>query len=350
MAFTDLHFADLGITSDVVAELNKIMFGAITSPKELGAIFNVQKGLTQGDKVFLIKDLGLQGVNKNDCSPTWDEANFTTTKTWNMGAFGINIQSCWADIPSIFSRYLKNGDGADAMRNPFLDEIVRPRLETAVEKMYTRLGWFGSATTQASKLVTAGNAKYFLTNNWEGIFPYAINYVSSHEDQLVTISANSQATWSAQKAAMLASGVATGIMDNVIMSAPTALRQATDQVMYVTLAMADALEYDIRNNNKGSELQWEAIQNGVKVAKYNGIDIVAVPAFDEVLANFNEADRNPYRILYTTKANVQLGMHGDDEFAKVRVGYDEYRELVLLSALDHFGALIAQDDLFVLAI
>ena len=346
----NLHFADLGITSDVVAELNKVMFSAITAPERLGAVFNIQKGLTQGDKVFLINDLGLQGTNVTACSPTWDEADFTSTKTWNMGDFGINLQSCWTDIPALFKRYLKNGDGADAIRNPYLDEIVRPRLETAVEKMYLRLGWFGSATTQASELTTAGDAKYFLTNNWEGIFPYAVNYTSSHANQLVSVAPNAQATWAAQKTAMLVAGVATGIVDNVIMSAPTALRSATDGVMFMTLAMADALEYDIRNNNKGSELQWQSIFNGVKIAKYNGIDIVAVPAFDEVLANFKEADRNPYRILYTTKANVQLGMHGDEEIASVRVDYDAYHQLNLFSALDHFGALLAQDDLFVLAI
>lgn len=349
MANFDLHYADLNITGEVVGELNKVMFAAITAPERLGALFNVQKGITNGDKVFLVNDLGLQGKEIEGCSPDWDTANFTTTKTWVVGDYAINLKSCWADIPAIFKRYLKNGDGADAIRNPYLDEIVRPRLETALEKMYVRLGWFGSATSQASKLVTAGNSVYFNTN-FEGIFPAAVAYTSTHPAQLVSIAANAQATWAAQKSAMLASGVATGVMDNVIMAASPALRTATDGVIFVTLAMADAVEADIRKNNKGSELQWQSIANGVRMAKYNGIDVVAVPQFDEVLANFKEADRNPYRVLYTTKANIQLGMHGNENLASVRVDYDAYHQLNLFSALDHFGALIAQDDLFVLGI
>lgn len=350
MAVYDLQFADLNINGEVLAEVNKVMFANITAPERLGALFTIQKGVAEGDKVFLVNGLGLQGKLSTGCEPTWDDADFTSTKTWHINDFAINLKACWSDIPAIFQRYLKNGDSADAIRNPFLDEIVRPRLETEVEKMYVRMGWFGSATTQASKLITAGNAPYLLTSNFEGIFPYAINYTSTHANQLVSIGANAKTTWAAQKADMLTAGVPTGIIDNVIMAGSTGLRQASDQVIFVTLAMADAIEWDIRNNNKGSELQWQAIFGGVKMAKYNGIDIVAVPAFDEVLSLFNEADRNPYRVLYTTRTNIQFGTHGNEEMARVRVSYADYEDLVLFSAKDHFGALVAQDDLFVLGI
>lgn len=342
---TSLHYFD----PEMVKELNQVMFEAITAPERLGAIFNVQKGVAQGDKVVLVGDLGLQGAQEEHCSPEWDTANLLSEKEWNIGDFAINISQCYKDIPAVFKRMLSNVDGADARKNEYVDSILRPRVETALEKMYVRLGWFGSATSQGTELIAPANAKYFLAP-FEGIFPYAQNYIATHASQHVAIAPNAQATWQAQKTAMLVAGVATGIMDEVIMSAPTALRQSTDGVMFVTLAMADALEMDIKKNNKGSELQWQALENGVKLAKYNGIDLVAVPAFDEVLGLFLEADRNPYRVFYTTRNNVQFGTQGTEEIAEVNIDYDPYRKLNLISATDHFGALIAQDNLFVYAV
>lgn len=336
-------------TSQDLGELAKIMFEAIADPKRIGALFNVQKNIANGDKVIKVADLGLQGKKVTGCDPDWDTANLTSNKTWAIGAYGINLKTCWADVTTELQRRIKNAEGADLKRNIYLAEIVKPRVEVSLEKMYTRLGFFGSATSQASKLTTSTDSAYFLTN-FEGVFPYATTYVASHPNQLVSVSANAQATYAAQKAAMLVPGVATGILDDVIMSGSPALRQASDQVIFMTLAMADALDYDIRKNNKGSELQWKAIGNGVKFASYNGVETVAVPAFDEVLSNFKEADRAPFRAIYTTKHNLMLGMHGDNEIAEVRVDYESYRQLNLISALDHFGAIVAQDDLFVLAI
>lgn len=343
---SDLRFA---ITGQDLGELSKFMFSAVTDAKRLGAIFNVQTNVSNGDKVVLIGDLGLQGTKAAGCSPTWAEADLTTDKTWKIDPYSINLKNCWADIPAALQRLIKNADGADQEKNVYLDQIVKPRLENAVEKMYTRLGWFGSATDQSSKLKVAGNKPYFVST-FEGVWPYAVNYVSSHANQLVSVAANAQTTYAAQKAAMLVSGVATGIVDDMIMSASPALRQATDGVIFMSLAMADVLDYDIRKNNKGSELQWQSIFNGVKVAMYNGVEVVAVPQFDEVLANFKEADAAPFRAIYTTKSNIMLGMHGDEDFATVHVDYDAYHQLNLLSILDFFGVLIAQDDLFVLAI
>lgn len=347
----NMTFASLGVNGNVVSELNEVLFGAVTDPESLGRIFTINKGIANGDKVFLVGDFGLVGKQEGSCSPEWDTADFVSTKTWALDNIGVSIAQCWANIPAPFLRQLSNLDGADARRNAYLDKIVMPRLESAVKKMYVRFGWFGdtrATATIGADLKESTNAAY-LKASFKGIWGQAADIVAT-TGHVVNVAANEEDTRAEQRAAMYVAGVPSGIINDLITTSDPALRQSSDGVIYITLAMADALEWDMKANNKGSELQWTALKDGVKMTKYNGVDVVVVPVFDEVIDLYEDENANPFRALYTAKANVQMGTQGEGEIAELSVDYDPATKRVLISALDHFGAMLAQDNIVSLAI
>lgn len=348
----NLTFAQMGVNGQVVSELNEVLFAAVTDPESLGRIFTINKGIANGDKVFLVGDFGLAGALENSCNPDWDTANFVSTKTWVLDNIGISYAQCWADIPAPFLRQLSNLDGADARRNKFVADILAPKLESALKKMYLRFGWFADTRDNdviAADLKTATNAKYFKAN-FSGIWSQALTAVTTYTDHLTSIAANEEETRAEQKDLMYTAGTPTGIVDDLIANADPALRQSTDGVIYMTLAFADALEWDIKHNNVGSDLQWNALKDGVKLAKYNGVTIEVIPAFDEIISLFNEDVASPYRALYTAKSNVQFATQGEGEIAELSIDYDPATKRVLMSALDHFGVMLAQDNIVSLAI
>lgn len=347
----NIDFSSLGINGQVVSELNEVLFSAVVDPERLGNLFTINKGIVNGDKVVLVGDFGLVGKEENACNPDWDTANIVTTKTWTLDNIGVSIAQCWADIPAPFMRKLSNLDGADARRNEYIDSVIYPRLESAVKKMYTRFGWFGDTretATIGADLKVSTNAAY-LKATFKGIWGQAADIVavSGHS---VTIAANAEDTRAEQRAAMYVAGVPTGIIDQLIITSDPALRASTDGVIYMTLAMADALEWDIKSNNKGSELQWKALQDGVKMTSYNGIDVIVVPAFDEVIDLYEDTAANMYRALYTAKGNVQFATRGEGEIAELSINYDPATKRVLISAVDHFGVMLAQNNIVSLAI
>lgn len=346
-----LSFLDMGVNGTLVGELNQVIFTALVDPQAIGAIFDVQKGVATGDKVTRIGEFGLVGKMASGCNTDWDTADIVDAKSWLLGDFSADVALCWANIPAPFKRRLSNADGANTQRNEFVDKVLRPRLETAIRKMYLRLAFFADTrelSAIASDLKDAENAVYF-KSPFKGIFGQLADIVATHPEQLVTVDANTEDTREEQKEAMYVAGVPMGIIDNLITNANPALRTVEDGVIYMTLAMADALEWDIKHSNKGSDLQWEAIKYGVKVTQYNGIKVVVIPALDEIINLYDESVASPYRAIYTSYSNMQFATQGEEEIAELTIEYSAESKNLLMSALDHFGASIVQNDLFVLA-
>ena len=99
-------------------------------------------------------------------------------------------------------------------------------------------------------------------------------------------------------------------LDALISDASTVLRQANGQLIYITQALKDALDADLKRNNKGSELQWTALFDGITETNYNGVQMLAIPFLDEIIKGLRKpsaagkAWNKPYRALYTIKDDL----------------------------------------------
>jgi hypothetical protein len=173
--------------------------------------------------------------------------------------------------------------------------------------------------------------------------------VTAGKTSRVAIEANTKTSVAEQYAAMKTPGAATGVLNDLIVNTPMKLRRMTDRVFIVTQAFADMLNFDIQNNNKGSELQWESIFAGIQKTSYQGITLIAVPQFDEIIqeylkgANANAYDK-PFRVIYGAKGNFRVGSKSKEEVADLKVTFDNVTRKNYIYAADTLGALVLAEE------
>lgn len=353
MASTGLNFTNITPDDGEIRDLSQILLTNVLKPEALGSLFNVYYGRHNGDKLGVIGDYGLVGKASGGCSPTFGSDTIATAeKEWDMAEWEIAEGICYSDLIDTFVKYSLKSDTqmADLTGNDYLEQIVRPRLELAMQKMYLRLAYFGDSAAAASAsggvIKNAADVPYFKLN--DGIWKQAFAIVTADSSRQTAISANSQLTFALQKSTMFTSGNAIAVLDNLILDAPARLRQSPKQVIYITQGLKDALDLDIKTKYSGSDLHWKSLFNGITEATYNGIKVVALPFWDEIIFGY-EGDSTawnlPYRAIYTDEDNLLLGVGGVRNLANLDIWFEKKDQKNYLLAKDTIGSLIADDGL-----
>lgn len=355
MASAGLYFSNITPDNGAVREINRLVFKDVLQADRIGSLLNVFPRVFNGDKLDLVGEFGLLGKASTGCSPEYGNDTINTEeKTWALAAWQIAEQICWDDIKGTLVKYSMNTgtDIADLTANDYLDEIVVPRLELAIMKMYIRLAFFGDTsadTTANGGILKVGTDKtYFTLLN--GIWKQIYTIVSGDATKRVTISANAELTKAAQISNMASQAVDT--LNDMIAAASPALRQASDQIIYVTQSFADALETQLLASYYGSELHWQSLFGGIRETSYRGIRIRVIPMWDEIIQSYEgttTAFNLPHRAIYTTERNLALGVNGFDEFATLDIFFDQTTRLNHIYATDQMGAMVIDSNMFVAA-
>ena len=112
------------------------------------------------------------------------------------------------------------------------------------------------------------------------------------------------------------------------------------------------MDADIKRNNKGSELQWQSIFAGIKQSEYNGIPLVVIPFWDEMIQGYEgTADKwnNPHRAIYTIKDNLLVGLESENELAEIDIWFEKKDQMNYIIAKDKLGTETAQDNIIQVA-
>lgn len=363
MASAGLNFANLTPSNGAVRELRELVFLALADVESIGGQVNFLPSQKRGDKVGFVGEFGMLGVPASGCDPTYgNDLISTSEKTWDIGEWEIAEGICYADIQGTLAKAaLKTKTSVDDLTGTeYMDEFLAPRLERAIKKLYNRVGWFGdkaasvySSSNTSGTLKEGQNAKNFTIA--DGLWKRVFAGVTDGSIARVTVGANSQTTIAAQKTGIAADGVASGIVESMITSAPAVLRQQSGLRIYMTQALADALTLDYRHNNKGSDLQWSALTDGISTAQFAGVEIVAMPFWDEIIqvslkntTNANAWDK-PFRAILSIKDNLIVGSESADEVAEISIHFDQKDRKNYIYAKDTIGTLIAQNNLVVAA-
>lgn len=355
MASSGLNFSNITPPDGSVRDLSKLVFKDVLSAENIGLLFNVFPNTFNGDKLDVVGEFGLLGLAAAGCSPEYgNDLIATSEKTWDVAQWEIAEKICWKDIAGTLVKYSMNTgtEVGDLTSNEYLEQVVMPRLKLALMKMYLRLAFFAdkSAETTANGgvLKVGVNKDYFTLTN--GIWKQVFGIVSGDASRRVTISANSEATKAAQINNFASAAVDT--INDLIAGATPALRQAPDQVIYITQSFADALETQLLSSYYGSELHWRDLFLGIRETTYRGIRVRVLPNWDEIIQSYegtSTAYNLPHRAIYTTLNNLALGVSGTDEFAELDVFFDRTTRLNHIFATDRLGALVVADDLIQVA-
>lgn len=355
MASVGLDFTKITPDNGAIREIGKLIFTEVLKAENIGSLLNIFRNVYNGDKLGLIGEFGLLGTAGTGCSPEWgNDAINTDEKTWDIQAWQIAEELCYSDIEETLIKYtLESGtDIADLTGNDYLDEIVVPRLELAIAKMFVRFAFFGDKDAEAvadgGVITNAADVPYFTLI--DGIFKQLYAIATADASKRVTIAANSQSTKAAQIAGITSEAVT--VLNNMIKQASPALRQASDQVIYVTQSFADGLEEQLLSTYYGSELHWKSLFAGIRETTYRGIKLRVVPLFDEIIQSY-EGDGTAYnlahRCIYTTERNLALGVNGAEEFSRLRITFDDTTLLNHIYATDKLGAMVIDENLVVVA-
>ena len=318
MASTGLNFSNLTPDNGAIKDLKRLIFLAVTDPESLGKIFNFLPKQKHGEKVGFIGEFGMVGKASQGCNPTFGTSVLATSeKEWDIREWEVAEKICYKDLEGTVAQVAMRTKTniADLTGTEYTDYILAPRLELAIRKMLMRYAWFGD---KAADTVTDG--------------------------------ANAAATFAEQKAAMRQNYAAVDFLDALISDASTVLRQANGQLIYITQALKDALDADLKRNNKGSELQWTALFDGITETNYNGVQMLAIPFLDEIIkgcetVSGGKAWNKPYRALYTIKDDLLVGMESESEVADIQVWFNKDEQMNKILSKDKIGTLIADDNL-----
>ena len=355
MASAGLYFTNITPDNGAVRDLNKLVFKDVLSTDNVGRILNVFPRTFDGDKLDVIGEFGLLGKASQGCSPTYGTDTIATTeKTWAVKEWEIAESICYKDLEGTLVKYALNTgtDIDDITSNEYLEQIVLPRLELAIYKMLMRIAFFGDTaakTTANSGVIKVGvDPDYFKITDgyWKQIFAI----VSGDAARRVSIAANQEGTIAEQMNNIQSQAIDT--LNDLINGATPALRQAEDQVIYITQSLADALETQLLSTYYGSDLHWQDIFGGIREGRYRGIRLRTMPIWDEIIQSYEgttTAYNLPHRAIYTTERNLALGVPGTSAFEDMDVFFDQTTRLNHIFVKDKMGALVVANDLIQVA-
>lgn len=257
MASTGLNFSNLTPDNGAIKDLKRLIFLAVTDPESLGKIFNFLPKQKHGEKVGFIGEFGMVGKASQGCNPTFGTSVLATSeKEWDIREWEVAEKICYKDLEGTVAQVAMRTKTniADLTGTEYTDYILAPRLELAIRKMLMRYAWFGDkaadTVTDGGNLLDSIDPAYFtlVDGFWKRLFTLA----AATPDRRTTCAANAAATFAEQKAAMRQNYAAVDFLDALISDASTVLRQANGQLIYITQALKDALDADLKRNNKGS--------------------------------------------------------------------------------------------------
>lgn len=355
MASSGIDFAGLTPSNGAIRELAELIFLEQLGEDKLGQVVTFLTGQESGQKLGFVNPLGLVGRASDGCNPTYDNHAVTTSeKEWNFKEWQIAEQICYDDlINTLAEHYPRNGsDVADLTDTEYMETVVRPLFEAAIPKLLFRLIFFGDTEIEGN-LKDGVDAKYF--NLIDGIWKQLFTGVTEGKTKRFTIEANAAATVDAQYAAMMQPGAATGVLDEIILRTPAKVLNQANRMFVVTDAFAKCLGFDIQKNNKGSELQWRSIFEGVRVTEYQGFTLMAIAQWDEIIQDYLKNTTNagaydkPFRVIFGSKANFRAGTKSQDAIATLKAFFVEKEQMNYLLAKDTIDAKVAAEEYAVVA-
>lgn len=305
-----------------------------------------------GDPLGFIGDMNDVGWAGGGCKPEYK--NFTIAngkKVWDLGAWQIPLEMCYTDVEGTVAEHaLKTGtEIGDLTGTDFLNLIVRPALERQVKRMFFRLGWFGDKNAQhiSDGGIVTNTADLSLLTTADGFFKRIFAQGASNAGQVTAISANAQASASAQKTAMLTKGVATGIVDSVLMDADARIGE-NGGVLMMTKSMADALAWDMKRTYNAT-IEWETLFDGFDIANYDGVQVARIGIWDQMIRAYENNGtklNKPYRIVYGNPQNFVTGIPGGSVASDLDIFFDRKTRTTNIFATGKIGTHLLEDEMF----
>lgn len=357
-------FNNISFHPDDIRDLRDLIITTLWTDEDFRRYINLRSAMN-GENIGFVGDLGELGTKGAGCDPTYITPSLPNSqKVWELGDWEIPLEICYKDLEGTIAEYTMNTgtDVADLTGTDFMNIILYPALEKAVRRMFWRLAWFSdkNADVIANGGVLTAGTDPDLFKVCDGLFKRLFAIGTADATRVVTIAANAQTTYAAQKAAILTAGVATGIFDQLKLNAPAQVVSNPNAMILCTRGLADALAYDVKVQYKNI-MKWETIFEGFDVAEYDGVKVARISIWDEMINAFENtgtAWNKPYRAVYSDTENLLVGVRTNrrsietpdgtqsipDLFEGFDVWFDRKSRTNNIYASGKIGTLIREDN------
>lgn len=345
-------FENISVNPKDVQDLRELIPLTINQDEDFNKYTTLKK-VKNGDPVAFIGDMDDVGVAGGGCDPTYQEVGIANSqKRWELGDWNIPIKICYEALKGTIADYtLKTGtEVGDLTSTEFMSYIIRPALERQMMRMIWRFGWFGNKDAKNIKDggVLTADVKKELFTTCDGLFKRIFAQCTENAKQLTAIAANAKTTFAEQKAAMLTQGVATGIVDTMLMDADSRISADSGSLILMTKYMADALHWDVKKSYH-IQMEWKTVFDGFDVAKYDGVNIARISIWDRFIGAYENSGTKlnlPYRMVFGNIEQFMVGTNQDALISDLDVWFERKERRNYIYAQGKMGTNLLEDDMF----
>lgn len=343
------YFANIPLQPENLKSLRDAVIKNVLEDEDLKNVLTIKK-VRSGEPLAVIGEMDAVGHAGAGCTPTYDEIGIgNQLKRWALGAWSIALSICYENLEDTIAEYcLKTGtEIADLTGTDFM-AIYLELLTTQMKRMLWRLAWFGDTTAQNitnGGKITDGQDVTLITPN-DGLFKRLFAIATAAPGQRTTIAANAQTTYAAQTAAIRQAGVASGIVDSILMDADPMITASGEATLFMNKKLADALALDIKQTYKDN-LPFERIFDGFYLAYYNGVRIASIPTWDFMIntyENTGTAWNLPFRAVLASPKNLLLGCDAENPLSDLDIWFEKKDRMNYVYAAGKLDTLVAEDE------
>lgn len=311
--------------------------------------FVTLKKVRNGDPIALLGDMSMVGKKGNGCSPTFDEVSIENSlERWKLGDWQAPLKICYSAMANTIAEYdLKAGTDKPDISGTAVEDVYMEKLNQALQMMAWRLGWFGDE--QASNAKNGGkitdsitDLSYFTT--CDGLFKKIFAATASTK---TAIAANAETTTAAQKSKLLTKGVATDLVDKVIMDADSRIVDDSSAVLMMTRSVADALAYDAKKTYQ-INIPWEKLFDGFDVASWNGVTVARVGIWDRMINAYENTGTKlnlPHRMVFCNPKQLMVGTETGGAISTLNNWYDPNTREYKIDIMGKMGTALLESDM-----
>lgn len=344
------YFEHLTLQPYNIETLKEAVIKEVVEDEQLKNVLTIKK-VRNGDPLAIIGEMDAVGHAGANCMPTYKEIGIADAlKRWTLKDWEIALKICYKNILDTMAEYsLKTGTPiADLDGTDFL-VLFTDLLTKQVKRMFWRFAWFGdtaAATVADGGIITNGTDVTLMTAV-DGLFKKLFKIATDNASQYTEIAANAEGSTAAQKAALRTAGVATGLVDSILMDANSMINANGSAILMLNKQFADALAYDVKKTYKDI-MPWEKIFEGVSVAEYGGIKVASIATWDYMVNTYeNDGTKlnKPFRAVFADPANLLLGVDEDQPMGELDIFFDKKDRQEYVYSTGRIDTMIAMDDL-----
>lgn len=332
-----LKIGKFPLNPETVQAIQQIIQDGYLKAPGFDTIHTIYPGIVTGSTMGFFTEPGLVGVKRQDCDPVFQNFGIPTRKvSWDPQPWEVLLAECFANMENSIATYaLELGKDIADLTQTELATVIGEKLLEAMQKFFWRLVWFNEKEISnvanggilSNTYVNSGgeteavDVKYF--NIIDGLFKQLEVLATNNPSQGVIIPANQGATYADQQ---LTPEDSKELLDELYYGGHKSLqlRGAADRMIVVTQSIYDAYEQYLSQRDFQIKT-YENLTEGMQALHYKGMPLIAMPVWDEMIANFFDDGTKlfkPHRAVFATKSTLGVGVDKLAAFEEFNMWYN----------------------------